>query len=267
MAEFGRTNAEQIIQGIGTLFGIFGGKIDRAVKRSLEWLRDGIVGLGKTLAEFAAQTGLMLARVVGLLRRFWARVLLPLLRRLEGWADRIQKWLRSTFGPIIEALLWLRRKIFEIYDRWLRPIFDTIDVIRRVLSVLSFLHLDVARKLDAKLAALEERLRRPLELVIRKVNEAIDIVDRVITLDGLFQRLALLRSIERDIGRIGAIWHAAQSRPLTDEERRTDASAPGLKPPEQSVSDLRAYLRTGDGPNSRWAGEWTAELRRRLANV
>ena len=263
-ADFGVDVGRALVNFGALLLGIFGGRIDKAVKRALETMRDAIVKIVETLAAFAAQTGTLFARVAGLLRRFWTRALLPLLRRLDDWALRVQRWLRDTFGPILRFLLEVRRRLLEFYAKWFRPIFDTIDVIRRILGLLSVLHLDFARKLDQKLAELERRLRLPLEVVIRKINEAIDVVDTIIDANGFFRRLALLRSIARDIGRIGAIWHAAHSRPLTADERRASPSAPGLKPPEQSVSDSATYLLTGDGPHRAALEEWWAELDRRL---
>lgn len=267
MAEFGRTNAGEILKWASSLFGILGGKVDKAVRRGIELIRAGVIGLAKELATFAAQTGAILARVVGLLRRFWARVVLPLLRRLDRWATVVQTWLRETFGPIIRALLWLRQKILDFYTRWLRPIFDTIDILRRILSVLSLLQLDFARKLDRKLAELEDRLLRPIREAVDKLNEAIDWVDRIVTLDGLFQRLTLIRSLTRDVRLVWNLWNNAQSKPLTEDERRAEATAGNWPTTEENMRTYVATLERHDGPRSAAITELLADVDLRLSRA
>lgn len=249
-ADFGISAAILVIAGLNALFGLFKGKVDKNLAGALTGMRDAIVNFGKVLAEFAKDTGAMLARFAGLVRRFWSAVILPALRRLDGWARRLHTWLRDTFGPLLRALLWLRTKILDFYTKWFRPIFDTIDVLRRMLSLLGFLHLEFARKLDQKLAELERRLRIPLEAVIRKINEAIDVVDRVITLDGLFKRLALIRSMARDARLLVNIWHNSQDKPLTDEERRAAVERLPFPSSEEIRRDFREYLETGDGADA-----------------
>lgn len=263
-ADFGVSAGILIISFLGGLFGLFGGKIDKNVKRALEGLRSIITAIGQTAAEFARDTASVFGTVLGLLRKFWDRILFPLIRRLDGYVVRLFKWLRDTFGPIIEFLREVRRKILDFYNKWFRPIFDTIDAIRRVLGVLSFFGLSWARELDAKLAALQDALMRPIRLLLEKLNEVIDIVDRIMTLDGLLQRITLLRSVARDVGRIGAIWHAAHSKPLTPAEKDAIGRENPWPTSAQILVGSRLYVETGEGPQSGLIAELVLDSRRRL---
>jgi len=263
-ADFGVDVGRALVNFGALLLGIFGGRIDKAVKRALETMRDAIVKIVETLAAFAAQTGTLFARVAGLLRRFWTRALLPLLRRLDDWALRVQRWLRDTFGPILRFLLEVRRRLLEFYAKWFRPIFDTIDVIRRILGLLSVLHLDFARKLDQKLAELERRLRLPLEVVIRKINEAIDVVDAIIDANGFFRRLALIRSLVRYQKDALKVWWQSVHRPLAGVKREEYESPPRLRPIDAVATDYRQYVIEGGGPDAARIDEHARDYALRL---
>ena len=266
-ADFGVSAAILVISFLGNLFGLFGGGVNRATKRALEGMRDVITNIGREIANFARDTAAVFATVWGILRKFWARVLLPLILRLDRYIDRIFKWLRDTFGPVIEALLWIRRKIMEFYDKWLAPIFDTIDVLRRILGIFSLFGLEWSRKLDAALAELQERLTLAIARVLGRLNEVIDVIDTITTRDRLFQRIAFLGTLERDLLYIWRAFNNGQSKPLTDEERRAAAAAGVYRSGEQVIEESRLYLRTGDGPNASSIAEWVRELDLRLSRV
>ena len=247
-ADFGITTGVIVVTALANLFRLFGGKIDKNVKRALEGMRDIITNVGRTLAEFARDTAGVFATVFGFLRKFWDRVLLPMLRRLDGAITRIFKWLRDTFGPIIEALIWIRRKILEFYDKWFRPIFDTIDAIRRILGIFSLFGLEWSRKLDAKLAELEDALMRPIRTVLTTLNEVIGWVDRIITLDGFLQRVTLLRSLlryERDMWKVW--WESIRQREAEKGPIRPGAIA--TREPRASAREVATYARAGEDPD------------------
>lgn len=223
--------------------------------------------VGTALYRFAINLGGIFSKVYGVLGDFWRGVLRPFITYVWRNIERLQKWLKDTLGPALKFIDSVRQRVLEIYDRYFRPIFDTIEVVRRTLQLLAALRLDWARELDRKLAEIEDRLLWPIREAMFRLNQVTEWINRIVTLDGLFQRLTLLRSVGRDIGRIAAIWHQAHSRPLTDEERRSDPAAPGLKPPEQVAADFRAYLLTGQGPHQAQLEEALTDLRLRLASV
>ena len=120
------------------------------------------------------------------------------------------------------------------------------------------------------LAALgKNRVPRPLaiERVLGRLNQAIDVLDSVTTRDRLFQRIAFLGTLERDLAYIWRAWNNGQSKPLTDEERRAAAAAGVYKSGDQVIAESALYLRTGDGPNAASIAEWLRELDLRLSRA
>jgi len=203
-------------------------------------IANGLLTFGKVL-----QRGLLEAW--HFFRTTYDRILKP--AWLKFW--RVVDWARDTlddfFRPIFKFLRHLRDELLKFYDKWVRPILDTIGIARKVLSVFRALGIEWAKKLDAKLASLEEAIDRPFRALLGKLNEVINFVNRIATADGLFQRLALVRSIERDIRYVSRAFVNWRSKPLIVadyEERRKLANAHPLAVVRRDTTEA---LQTGSG--------------------
>ena len=180
------------------------------------------------------------------LRRLYDDVLKPAWQKFWRLVDRVHDVLDRLFRPVFAFLRHLRDELLQLYTKWVRPVLDTIQVARQMLRVLSALHLDFARKLDAKLGALEDAIDRPFRFLLGKLNEVINLVNRIVTLDGLIQRLALVRSIERDIRYVYAELHNNRSTPLSAGERQQLAEGNQPRTPKEIETDLDQALQTSD---------------------
>lgn len=251
------------------------GALFAAVAQAFVWLADKAVTIGivvyhatvivgRALWDFATRIAGVFRGTYTLLRNFWSSVLRPFVAWTWRQVDRLAAWLQRTFDPVLRALFRIRAELLRWYDKWLRPVFDTITAIRRILQLLSAFRLEWARALDRRLAELEDRLLAPIRFALTKINEAIDVVNRIVTLDGLLQRMTLLRSLARDVGALRAIWHNAASKPLTEEARAAARARDQFKGGEQLARESIAYLQTGVGPHAASINEWGAELLRRL---
>jgi hypothetical protein len=147
----------------------------------------------------------------------WSKVLKPAWAKFNKWIDRAHDWLVTKFGPILCWLQKARKRIEAFYKKYVQPWLDAIDTTRKFLRLLEALHIKWAAELDRKLAALEDRITRPFLLVVGKLNEIINLVNSVIDGFGLFQRVVLIRSIERDYQ---YAWRAIVN-PYSDSGRRT----------------------------------------------
>ncbi len=181
------------------------------------------------------------------LRLTYDRVLKPAVLKFWRYFNKFRKWLDDTFGPVLRFLKRVRDSILCFYKTWVRPWLDLIDVTRRILRVLASMGLAWARALDKRLGELEERIDRPFRLVVGKLNEVIGIVNRVITLNGLIQRVALLQSLGRDMRyawRMAIHWREADTS--TDEMKRVRKRLNDRTLAEQAA-DTAAGFRDGGG--------------------
>jgi len=181
------------------------------------------------------------------LRHTYERVLKPAWTKFWRFVESAKKWLDKYVGPVLRFLDKVRRRLLELYTKWIGPILDTIGIARRVLQLLSRLGVEWARTLDQKLGAIEAWVDAQFRRVLGELNKVINLVNRVVTADGLFQRLALIRSLERDIRYVSRAFTNWRSKDLTEEDFKRLRGAASARTLEQVKADAREALETGGG--------------------
>lgn len=189
-----------------------------ALQYSVQILWRAVVLIAKGASELGKFAWKGLRQAWGLLRATYDHVLKPAWKFVWKWVDKTERWLQRTFGPLVKFLRRVRKWVLDFYADYIRPILDIIDISRRTLRVLASFGLAWARALDAKLGAIEEAIDRPFRALLAKINEVINIVNRVVTADGLFQKLAHVRSVERDIREVSRAFVNWRAKPLTDDD-------------------------------------------------
>lgn len=197
-------------------------------------------------------------------RLTYEKVLKPAWLKFWRWFDKFRLWLDRTFRPIFDFLRDVRDHIMGFYKTWIRPWLDLIGVTRKVLGVLAGLGLDWARALDRRLAGIEAAIDRPFRIVLAELNKVVNIVNRIATLDGLLQRLTLVRSVVRDAGLIINSLANARSKPLTSAERDDMRKRLKGRPLSEIVAEKRVYFTTGGGPSQPVIDEMVLIARRHL---
>ncbi|SRR6266498_3710769 len=200
-----------------------------------------------------------------LLRTTYSKVLKPGWEKVWKWIDRAEKWLDDTFGPVLKWLRRLRKWVLDFYALYVRPILDLMDITRRALRVLASLGVEWAGALDRRLADLEGRIERPFRLLLAKLNEVINVVNRVITADGLFQRLAFIKSLARDYREAWMQLMWGYSRAPDAVAQRALLARAQPKTYQQIRDDVADYIRTGGGADAVWLDAAKAETQKLYA--
>lgn len=198
-------------------------------------------------------------------RKLYDDVLKPAWSKFWRWFDKARLWLDRTFGPVLAWLKQLRDGLLLFYKTFIRPWLDLIDITRKGLRVLGSLGVEWARALDARLARVEELIEKPFRLVLAKINEVIGIVNRVVTADGLFQRVAFIKSLGRDYRYAWRAITQPYTRAVTQTDRDEATKALAVKSFAQIASETRDYMRDGGGPRAPLLSEmaiiWRKQLR------
>jgi hypothetical protein len=247
----------------GFIAGLFQGGID-AIVTFLAWavaaLQAGAVLLWNGLKAAVELTRVGFIKAWDFLKPLYTDVLKPAWEKFWTWFDKLRTWLNNTFGPLLKWLRDLRAELLKFWATYVRPWLDLIDVTRRILSTLASLGLAWAKKLDQELGALEQAIEAPFRYVLGKLNEIINVVNLVVTADGLFQRVALIRSLARDYQ---YAWKAV-TQPYIDAAPST---APGdtssLDSPKTLpaiVADTVAYLQGDDSTIASQVDEAAAQF-------
>ena len=212
--------------------------ISGAVKTAINILGRSVQTIGQWGITFAKQTGVFFKDLVGLFRRFWTSTLKPALSWLDDKLRLIQRKLHDWLDPVVTRLIKIRAWLLEHYNKYIRPVLDTIDVTRRILRVLGSLGLDWAKRLDRKLAKIEDAIETPFLYLMGKINELIGWVNRVIDADGLFQRVTLLRTMFRYRTQLTNFSINSVVKPLTPEQRKKLDDPVGEYDPSYHASEL-----------------------------
>jgi len=268
----------QLAARAGAHTGAFLGALFTAIGLAFGWLADKAVSIavvmfhvavyvGKALWETAIAIARVFREVYGFLKKFWSGVLRPFITWVWREVERLARFLRKVTEPILKFLHRVRREILKLYERFLRPVLDTIDVIRQTLRVLAFLRLEWAKELDRKLAELEDRLLVPLRFALTKINQVIDVVNRVATLDGLLQRITLIGSLVRDAGHAWTVLYNARRGNVTLADLSLVQSGGAAVSAAEVTLQIRDYLRTGSGDLAPYVNIGLATARQQLRDV
>lgn len=219
------------------------------------------------LAHFAIAIGHVFVNAYGFLAKFWGSVLKPFVQWSWKMLQNLHTWLKETFGPLIEFLNKVRDWIDRFYDTYIRPINEAIDITRKALQLLDAAHVEFAEKIDRALAALEDKLTRPILEIRQYLNEAINLVNSVIDGFGLFKRVALLASLARDMGGVVGLWWQRVHRALSPGEDERYRQPLPVRPVAAAAADAHAYIVRHDGPDAARIDEHAADLTLRLSRL
>jgi len=186
-----------VVAAIGSLIGSFIGITAARLLEFLKLLKDYVLQLSKELLIGVFRTARAIARVL----RTLASLAVNGVKTFAQWAYReivkLHDFLAQKFGPVLRWLRELKQHIQDIYNRFVRPIIDVIQFIRQLNQILELFHITLLKKLDATLAQIEQRIEEPFLWVTQKITWLENWIDRIVTLDGLFQRVTLIASMAR----------------------------------------------------------------------
>ncbi len=236
-----------------------GKSTDLGTKLAIEGMRSDVNEMGQTLGGAIVGIVGQIASSVGVVKRFIAKVVRKIYDVIKNVVERIARMLAKIFGPILRYLKSIRFTLKQIYDNVIRPILDFIDKVQAVLRILQLFGVDWAKKLDVKLQQIEEYVLAPYEFLVTKLNEISNWINRIVTLDGLFQRVTLLNSLLRDVGYTNNLWWNSNARPenaIPPGKPGSPTGADGAK----VISEMRTHFRTGNAPVSPLIRETVANI-------
>jgi len=220
-----------------------------ALQWSVKALWSFAVATYNALVKFGALVGKGLRESWDFLRATYDHVLKPAWDKFWRFIDRVKGWLDKYLGPVFEFIEKVRKYLLDWYTKYVRPFLDAIGVARRILRMLGELGIGWARTLDKRLGDVEGWVDGIYRRVLSEVNRVVNIINRVVDANGLFQRLALVRSIERDIryvSRSFANWKVADAAETTASQKAIREHAKG-RTLDKAKADLIDAVTTGQG--------------------
>jgi hypothetical protein len=213
-------------------------------------IKAGLWGLGQLVGEGLFHVADFFENVIG-----------PAFSKLWGVFVRIEGWVKKVFAPVVKLLHTIRDHVLSIYKRFVRPVLDIIGVGRSMLSILSAAGLKFAQRLDAELARIESKIEWPFQWILKRLSQVENWVNRIVTVDGLFQRLTLIKSLERDAEYAWRTLVNSMSSLTGDPDKKVLQEKLQGMSVDQAQGAMRAYLSDGTGAYSPLIRELVAQMR------
>jgi hypothetical protein len=198
MAEFGgfRGRIAGLIGGIANFLGGIRGITAKDLLRHVTYLQDQTVKLESQHVGVFWSLGRALGGALATIGTYLRDHLREFAEFVGRQVDKITKFLREKFARVLAFLKTVKDHINAWYKQFIRPIIDTIEFIRHINRVLQIFHVDVLGRLDRVLGQIEDRIEAPFDWTNRILTEVQNAIDRILTLDGLVNRIALLKSLD-----------------------------------------------------------------------
>lgn len=203
---------------IGDFFSTIGAAVETALTAVVSALAATLSWVLGALKTFIGATGSVFSKVWDGLKVVWNDVLKPVINWVDTELGKLKTWLSDTFGPVFKFLKTVRDELIGVYKRFLAPILNLIDLVHGLDQLLQVFHINLLKGLDATLESLEQRLEEPILWLNQQINKVLNVLTTIITADGLFQRITLLKSLARDVSLQWNMLHNFLTRPLTSLE-------------------------------------------------
>ena len=153
----------------------------------------------------------------------WDVLVNGVLLKLYNLVEKILAALRRFFDPLIKLLQAYKQLLDYYFNTYIKPIFDFLQRLRRILAIFRLLGFKWAAKLDQDLAALEGRIAAAFLKVQTSLNQVIDWITFITDPLGIFNPVLTVLSAIASIGDLfNALWQAQTfgipAGPTTDQQ-------------------------------------------------
>lgn len=254
---------------LGSLFGLFRGRVDKELAKALNALRN-VVNTGfAAITYFALRLARTIGKILEAVHSLWVRIIQPVFDAIARAARRINEIVDKVLKPYLDLLKRIREIIDLIYNVIFRPIIQTLETVRKILVIGRLLRIKAAARADRAIAGLEAKILEPLFVLYRKVNESLGWLNVLVTARATIQGAVLLASLDEHKGAVVNLIYNAQSQPLDDEGLRRISDVQSEAAPGVAESEFRQLVSTRSGPAADGLAEGITEMRasfgRRLA--
>jgi hypothetical protein len=182
---------------IGSVIQFFGANGSAFLAWTLSTLRAALVALANAIKNGLFLVAKYIGKFLLEMRGLWAHVIKPALAWMARKISLFEVWLKEKFAPIVRFLRDIKAHFDDFYKHYVKPIVDTIEFIRQINRVLEVFHITWLSKLDEVLQKIEQRVEEPFLWIREKFTWVENWIDRIVTLDGFFQRLTLVASLQK----------------------------------------------------------------------
>ena len=194
-----------IIAGLASIFGflfggIFGGSANDNLVKAFNGLRQSMIDMGNKLMKFAWTIAGWLGAIFNFLKWLWGNVLGSLVKAVRSIINQISRVLNKVLKPILDAMKAQRAALFDLWNRFIRPIIVAIQRIRSLIHLFQLLHIHIFDQLDRTLGKIQAKISAPFYSLLYRVNTLGNWISFILNLQGLLFRGLFLGSMNQNRG-------------------------------------------------------------------
>jgi hypothetical protein len=232
-----------------------------AILAAWQVIRLGMIALGAAVKTGLWDAGRFVSKIWRNLRSF----VFSELPRFFKWSYqeviKLHDWLVKKFAPVLKFLQTVQKHIDDFYTKWIRPITDTINFIRVLNRTLQVFHVKVLEGIDNALSAFESYVNSRFAWLRFEINIIRDWIDRILTLDGYFQRFMIIGSMAKYAPDWMRIAVNSRKRPVSGAEYGKLREAFGGRTLPEVTAATEAALLGREGAYAPFVAEFSAQWR------
>ena len=121
-------------------------------------------------------------------------------KEMQDLITRIHDYLSKIFGPLLKHIRQIIDAYRQLWNTYVKPIYDFLQRLRRVLVLFRLLGFKWAKQLDQRIVALENAITQSFLGVLANLNRLADWINFIIDPFGLIQPNVWLGSIAQSVG-------------------------------------------------------------------
>lgn len=190
---FGVSIVSTILQAL--FGGIFGGSSTKALADAVTRLRTDFATAIDNVVRFAWKSVFALGTLLQLFHDVWISFFDKLWSYVKELGRLLKRLVDDVLPVVIKALRNARELLNTLYKRFIRPLMNYIQKVRKYLAILRALHVPFADKLDKVLARIEGKIIGPYLYVLRTLNGMGGWINVIVTAGGVIQRPLFIRTM------------------------------------------------------------------------
>lgn len=249
-----------IDNGLSAVWSAVVGSVDAVVAAIVATVQGALTGIGNAVKAAYAILSRLGGFILGVLQQLLRDLVKAMLKALQDIRDLFKHLIDDVLKPILGVLGSLRQRLLDLYTRFLRPMLLVLQNIHRLLTILAVFHVGFARRLDAKLQALEGKFLQPFLTLLAYTNQLGNWINLIITANYLIQKPIWLASLK---GYAGSTINA-QINAMNPAPDPAAAAALSKKyqaqPAAKTYGDFDTWTATGGGDSAATIADYGSQF-------
>lgn len=181
-------------------------------------------------------------------KTLWDNIVKAVLVKLIAAYAKLRELIHRIFDPVIRIIKRIREIYDSYFNKFVKPMLKVIRQMRQILTIFRLLGFKWAKRLDADLALIEQKIAEAYTTLRKYLNLAVTWIDLIVDPLGILRRNPLFASIIRSAPELQNVLNGVTQRPLTPQEEDSAKEDRGRYTLAQQRANFQSYYSQGKLP-------------------